>query len=718
MNINIFLLMLTFLIVVLGILSSVHNYKNVKSIDEGTGKMKEIAGYIRLGANTFLRLEYKKLIKVVMILIVIIALLNSVQGAFAFALGAVMSGMGGIFGMKMSTYANVRVTNTARETGKIGKALEVALRGGSVMGLSVMNFGILGALILFAIFGLDMSQFELTANWWGSEIVPFVTIYTSYALGCSTVALFARVGGGIYTKAADMGADLVGKTELNLPEDDPRNPAVIADCVGDNVGDTAGLGSDLLESFVGTFVSSISLTVQTFRSFHAMDLVFSEAVMKKLIVYPIAYVGFGLLACIISLFYVFNKKGESDSPHKTLNFATWLAAGLTAVFGLVLTLVLFFGEDFGDLPFRWGSISLWLASMSGILSGIAIGAVSEFYTSYDFKPTKEVRNATKQGSALTIIIGMAGAMNSVIAISIILAIAIVASFFFAGVIGVSMGAVGMLAFVAMTVSVDTYGPISDNAGGIAEMAHLDDSVRVITDALDAEGNTTAAVGKGIAIGSAAFTTISLMMTYLYTFTQPGVPVSMDAINPLILAGLIVGFALPFRFSGMLLESVGKTARQMVDKVREQFSKAHFSDDEDADIDESYYQDCISVATEGSISEMKRPATISIIVPVAIGLVGGPLCVAGVILGSTLSSIGLAVFCGNAGGSWDNAKKLVESQGLKGTPEHVASVVGDTVGDPLKDTVGPSLDINIKTMSVVASNAVSMFSRINLLGRFF
>ena len=697
-------------IAVMGVVYAAYGFSKVRRLPSGTNQMKEIAKAIRVGAKTFLMSEYKVLSIVVVALALLFAVFLSVSSAVAFVLGVFMSAIAGYVGMQMATHANVRVANTARTTKDIGATLKVALRGGSVMGLLVSSCALIGLVIIFFVYGGQIGQLESVTNWCGISFVPFSMTLTSYALGCSIVAMFNRVGGGIYTKAADMGADLVGKTEENIPEDDPRNPAVIADCVGDNVGDTAGLGSDLLESYMGAIVSAIVLVFHLCISYQAKNMGFSPELFEKLYMFPIMFVALGLVSCIIGLMYVFGRKNITD-PHKEMNKGTWLSAGLTAVATLVLTLVTFWGEDFGALPFKLGMMSPWVSAIVGIGCGIVIGMISEYYTSYDYRPTQRLAEACKNSPAITITEGLSVGMRSTLLTVLSLGTALLIAYFCSGTFGVAMAAVGMLSFVTITVSVDTYGPISDNAGGIAEMSNLGDDVRAITDKLDAVGNTTAAIGKGFAIGSAAFATVSLMISYLYTFTPVTADIVLDFMNPLTLVGALVGAALTFYFSSLLIKAVSNSAQKMVDEVRNQFRTIPGLREGKT---KPNYKKCIQIATNGALGEMKVPALISVLVPIISGFLFGPEFVAGILVGATIAAIMLAVFCGNSGGAWDNAKKYIESLGRKGTPEHHAAVVGDTVGDPLKDTVGPSLDILIKIMSTVSIIFVCIFAEYNLM----
>ena len=709
--------------VILAVAYAIFNYFCVKKMEEGTDRMGEIAGAVRIGANAFIRYEYKLVAIICSVIAVVVFLVISWQAAIAFVIGAVMSATAGWVGMKIATYANVRVTNKARETGDLGKTLKVAFKGGSVMGLCVAGFALLGVIIVFCVFGLAAHQIKDIAD--GTVGKNFITKLPSsftmtlsgYALGCSIIAMFNRVGGGIYTKAADMGADLVGKTEAHIPEDDPRNPATIADNVGDNVGDVAGLGSDLLESYVGAVLSAVMLACELFMHGKFADTQF----LNKLLLFPVVFAGCGLLSCIIGISYVLIKPRLSKNVHMELNIATWISAGATVAAGVLLSYFMFRDIDAAVMKagagFKVGAFSPWLAAVCGIIAGIVIGIISEYYTSYDYKPTKKIAQSSKEGPALTVTQGLANGMISCMLPVVVLAVAIFGSYQLAGMYGIACAAFGMLSFVAATVSVDTYGPISDNAGGIAEMSGLDPSVREITDKLDSVGNTTAAIGKGFAIGSAAFAALSLMTSYLYAFT--GVEAKeliINLIDPLTLCGALCGAALPFLFSGMLIEAVAKAARKMVDEVRRQFKEIPGLLEGETLPD---YKTCIEISSQGALKEMRVPCIMCILFPLVTGFVFGPMFVAGILIGATIAAIMLAVFCGNAGGAWDNAKKYIEAGGVegegKGTPAHDASVVGDTVGDPLKDTVGPSLDILIKIMSTVSLVAVVVFSKYNLFG---
>ncbi len=721
------------------------NYFKVKKMDEGTERMKEIASAIRIGAKAFIDYELRIIIIVAFCIAAIIALLVSWQASLAFLIGASMSECAGYVGMKVATYANVRVANKARVTKSLGETLKVAFRGGSVMGLCVAGFALLGVFIVYIIFGIALGQITDTMEEASNSILGFIfsgyqlqTSFTmtvsGYALGCSIIAMFNRVGGGIYTKAADMGADLVGKTEAHIPEDDPRNPATIADNVGDNVGDVAGLGSDLLESYVGALLSSVILAIELFSK----KVFVNTGILKAMIYFPLAMAAVGLIACVLGVASLLIKKKLSENPHRELNMATWISAAI-AVIGTFILSRLFFGgfENCFDkdnlssalvntlktIEFKLGWISPAIAATLGIGAGIIIGIIAERYTSYDYKPTRKIAHSSVDGPALTITEGLALGMNSCMAPCIVLGIAIYASYVVAGMYGVAIAALGMLSFVATTVSVDTYGPISDNAGGIAEMSELEPEVRKITDTLDSVGNTTAAIGKGFAIGSAALATMSMMSSYLFATSNPVETImhgaldsiSLNIIQPLTLFGALVGAALPFLFSGMLIEAVAKAARKMVEEVRRQFREI-------AGLLEgkvlSDYKTCIEISSQGALREMRVPALLAISFPVVCGFIFGAQFVAGLLLGATISAIMLAIFTGNAGGAWDNAKKYIETGAVKGHGKgslaHDASIVGDTVGDPLKDTVGPSLDILIKIMSTISLVTVAVFSKFNLI----
>ena len=715
-----------FIAVSVAVLAALYNYMRVKRLDPGTKEMKEIAGEIQLGANAFLRHEFKIIAVVAAIVAAVLGVVVGWYVAIAFVLGSFLSAMAGYVGMKIATIANVRVSNTARTTKSLGSTLKVAFQGGSVMGLCVGAFAIFGLIVVYLIFGKWMGQAQpdaltVTTNWMGINFIPFTMTVLGYALGCSLIALFNRVGGGIYTKAADMGADLVGKTEAHIPEDDPRNPATIADNVGDNVGDVAGLGSDLLESFVGAIVACIALACYTFY-LQGADVISGKMVLS-LIEFPILFVAIGLISCVIGIMFLVFKKVK-DKPHKELNLSTWVSAGLTVVITGIFTYLYFKGyssEELVSAGFKAGAFSPWIAAILGIGSGIAIGMIAEYYTSYDFKPTRNIARSSIEGAALTITDGLGVGMKSTLAPVAILAVSTIIASQVAGIYGVTMAAIGMLSFVSATVAVDTYGPIADNAGGISEMAKLDPEVRMITDKLDSVGNTTAAVGKGFAIGSAALAALSLLASYLHSQVSnlaEHTEMILNVIDPLTLAGVLIGGALPFFFSGMLIDAVSKAARNMVREVRRQFAEIPgiLTGKQKPDT-----KRCIEISSSGALKEMKVPAFIAILSPLLGGFIFGANFVGGMLIGTMLTGIMLALFTANSGGAWDNAKKYVESDNIeghsKGSDAHAATVIGDTVGDPLKDTVGPSLDILIKIMATVSLIGVSIFGKFNLFSMF-
>ena len=708
--------------VVLALAYAAINFYLVKRLKEGNARMQEIAAAIREGANAFLLYEYRIVAIIAAAVAALLALFIAWEAGVAFLLGALMSSAAGYVGMKIATYSNVRVTHTADETRDVGRTLQVAFRGGSVMGLCVAGFALLGALIVYLCFGWAGGMLALE----GGEVVAHVNpitrqsynlsiVLSGYALGCSVIAMFNRVGGGIYTKAADMGADLVGKTEAHIPEDDPRNPAVIADNVGDNVGDVAGLGADLLESYVGAIMATVILAIEIFT--HTAGFT-SESLLQKLMLFPILFAGIGLIGCVVGIAYPLVRK-RLKSAHLELNLATWIAAAVALAGGCVLSILLFQGEESAQLAAAkqsLGAVTPWVTGAVGIVAGIVIGVLSEYYTSDAHKPTRGIAEASRGGPALTVTKGMATGMISCLLPVLCLCVAIFVCYAVGGMYGVGCGAVGMLSFVAATVSVDTYGPISDNAGGIAEMSGLDPAVRDITDALDSVGNTTAAIGKGFAIGSAALATMSMMSSYLYAAAEGTMSaLTLNIVRGDVLVGALLGAALPFLFSGLLINAVTSSAQKMVGEVRRQFQEIDGILEGRGKPD---HKRCITIASQGALRGMIAPAIISVAVPVVCGFLFGAGFVGGLLIGATLTAIMLAVYAGNAGGAWDNAKKYVEKGGLegqgKGSPAHDAAVVGDTVGDPLKDTVGPSLNILIKIMSTVSLVCVVVFQNFNLL----
>ena len=641
----------------------------INKMDSGTKKMKEIAQSINEGAKAFLFSEYKILIIFVATVFVVISVCGIItksdvlnyRTALAFLIGAILSTLAGYCGMSVATKANVRTANAAKEKG-MNSALSTAFSGGAVMGMCVSGLGLLGVCLIYALTGDD-------------------NILFGFSLGASSIALFARVGGGIYTKAADVGADLVGKVEAGIPEDDPRNPATIADNVGDNVGDVAGMGADLFESYAGSLISAISLGV----------LAFSGSSSWKYAVFPCLLSAIGLISSIIGTLFVRGKDGKN--PQKALNTGTYVASALVVISSVLLSY------------FMLGTFRFAIAIIAGLLVGLIIGTITEMYTSDKFPFVKKIAKQSETGSATTIISGIAVGMQSTLIPIILIGVGIFVAYFVtngtgadgtSGIYGIALAAVGMLSTTGITVAVDAYGPIADNAGGIAEMSDLPNEVREITDSLDSVGNTTAAIGKGFAIGSAALTALALF----FTFAQKVNLATIDIMNYKVVIGLLVGGMLPFLFSSLTMDSVSKAAQSMIEEVRRQFRTIPGILEGKGKPD---YKNCVAISTHAALRQMILPGVLAIVSPIIIGVLLGAEALGGMLGGSLTTGVLLAIFMSNSGGAWDNAKKYIEGghHGGKGSPSHKAAVVGDTVGDPFKDTSGPSINILIKLMTIVS-----------------
>ena len=699
-------------VLIAGLLALIFSFLKTSWIekqDQGTRKMVLIGSSIADGAMAFLRAEYRVLSFFVISVAFILGFANknnpesSVFIAFSFLIGAVASGLAGFLGMRVATKSNNRTTNAARDN--IEKALNVAFSGGSVMGLSVVGLGVLGLGGLFLLY----------TNMYGSSSESMATVLnvlSGFSLGASSIALFARVGGGIYTKAADVGADLVGKVEAGIPEDHPLNPATIADNVGDNVGDVAGMGADLFESYVGSIIGSMVLGASILVS-GSFDLNF--------VLLPIMIAASGILVSIIGTFMVIVKEG--GDPQKALNKGEFGSAAIMV--GVIFYLINTFLPDvFNQGGSEFTSIGVFYATVIGLAAGLGIGMITEYYTGTGTGPVNSIVKQSITGPATNIIAGLGVGMQSTAVPIIIISSSIIGAYYFAGLYGIAMAALGMLANTGIQLAVDAYGPISDNAGGIAEMAQLPKEVRERTDKLDAVGNTTAAIGKGFAIGSAALTALALFAAFM---VQSGIT-TIDIANPLVMAGLFVGGMLPFLFSSMAMGAVGRAAMAMIEEVRRQFNEIPElrkalelmnlkNEDDWSDSDRALYEDalskaehgrCVEISTQSAIKEMVTPGLLAVVSPVVVGFAFGPETLGGLLAGVTVSGVLMAIFQSNSGGAWDNAKKMIEEgfsiggESLnKGSDAHKAAVVGDTVGDPFKDTSGPSLNILIKLMSVVS-----------------
>ena len=690
-----------------------YNYVRVRKLPEGTPQMAEMALIIRNGATTFLKTEYRTIVVVVVLVAALFSLFVEKSSGFTFLIGALMSSCVCVLGMRSATYANVRTANKARESLSIGETVKVALCGGSISGLAVQGFGMLGlVLIVLCGGGIDV---EATSTGFLASLScnPTIMRLTTYSLGCSLVAMFNRVAGGNYTKAADISSDILAKLRHDMPEDDSRVPNVVADFIGDNVNDIAGNCSDLLESFVATISAAIMIAVTVYQSAIAGGAsAVTKATFNATVLYPILLAGGGLLGCLVGLGYAAYKKMGND-PSRELNLATWISAGCTVVIGFFISLIVFKNVPLYD-SFKAGWASPWIASVLGIISGVAIGSITEYYTSFDYKPTRQLSEIATEGEAFVITKGDAIGSRSVLLPVLIIGIALFISGKVCGTYGIAVSALGMLAFVGATVSIDAFGPIADNAGGLAESCHLPAEVRVITDKLDSVGNTTAAIGKGFAIGSAAFATVSLIVAYVGNYTAAHAEPILNFASFVVVAGGIIGGALIEYFSALLTDNTIESARLMADVGDAELSKPGVLEGKV----HPDYNKCIRLAAQQALKKMLLPSVLALLIPIAGGLLFGVEFVGGLLVGATIVAIPRALFMGNSGGAFDNAKKYIESGRLaghgKGSAAHKAAVTGDTVGDTRKDVVGVALDIFIKTMSTVANTLAGVFSHITLI----
>jgi len=696
------------------------NYVAIKRMPEGTDRMIKMSKIIRDGSNVFIKKEFTTIAIIVAAIAVLFSLFIEKFSGITYLVGAIMSSIVCILGMKSATFANVRTANTARETKNVGQTVKTALKGGSISGLSVQAFGLVGILLIVIISGIGPQTLETLSGtgleslkaYEGNGLINIKALLTNasvmrittYSLGCSTVAMFNRVAGGNYTKAADISADILGKIRNDLPEDDARVPNVIADFIGDNVNDIAGNCSDLLESFVATISATIVIAVSLLSSGTITD----ASLFQATYMYPLVVAGGGLLSCVLGIIIVSVRK-MGDNPSKELNLATYVSAALTLVAIGVISYVAFAEKDLSNLGWKLGWATPWVCAILGLASGVAIGMITEYYTSADYKPTRTVAEYATEGEAFVVTKGDAVGSRSCLYPILIIGGSLVISGIISGTYGIAVAALGMLSFVGTTVSIDAFGPIADNAGGLAESCHLDPDVRVITDKLDSVGNTTAAIGKGFAIGSAAFATVSLICAYVGNFdTMP----SIDSF--LVIAGCIIGGALIEFFCALLTDNTIAAAKELADVGDRQLSDpAILAGEKDPD-----YNELVALATKSALKRMVAPSVIALAVPFVCGAILGPEFVVGILLGATICAIPRAIFMGNSGGSFDNAKKYIEAGNIpghgKGTAAHKAAVTGDTIGDTRKDVVGVALDIFIKMMSTVATTLFVVINAIYVL----
>ena len=705
------------LVAVLTICYVFWNYSRIKKMDEGTEDMKDMALIIREGAATFLKTEFRVIAIVVVLLALVFTLFVETTSGITFLIGALMSSIVCVLGMRSATYANVRTANKAKETMSIAETVKVALCGGSISGLSVQAFGTLGFLLVLLFFG--DAQPNVVGHGLAASLQcnPTVIRFTTYSLGCSMVAMFNRVAGGNYTKAADISSDILGKIRHDLPEDDSRVPNTIADFIGDNVNDIAGNCSDLLESYVATLAACMMISVTLFEvatnTGEAAVASGGAALFNATTIFPIALAGCGMLSCVIGLAFVQLRK-MSDNPSHELDLSTWISAGLTLVLSLIACNMIFGHGMTLYKEFRLGWISPWVSALLGLASGVAIGSITEYYTSTDYKPTRTLAEMTTEGEAFVVTKGDAIGSRSCLLPILLIGVALFLSGKICGTYGIAVSALGMLSFVGATVSIDAFGPIADNAGGFAESCHLDEKVRAITDKLDAVGNTTAAIGKGFAIGSAAFATVSLIVGYVGALDPSLTEPVLNIASYTVIAGAIIGGALVEYFSALLTDNTIESAKLMADEGDRMLSEPGVLEG----TVRPDYNHMIRIAAQQALKKMLAPSILSLVIPVIGGFLFGPGFVGGLLVGATIVAIPRAIFMGNSGGAFDNAKKYIEGGNLeghgKGSAAHKAAVTGDTVGDTRKDVVGVALDIFIKSMSTVANTLAPLFKAFTLI----